>query len=165
MSKEMLPGGKIVNTHSLKGEVRIYPYCDSAEFLCDVKKMYIDQECYAVATARVHKGQALVRFKGIDHISKAEPLIGKMVYFKKQEVPLEEGQFYIDDIIGLPVIDIDSGVEYGKVISVFPTGANDVFEVKGEGKNYYVPKIDDVVKEINLKEQKILIRPLEGLFE
>ena len=165
MSKEMLLGGKIVNTHSLKGEVRIYPYCDGAEFLCDIKKMYIDGESYTVASARVHKGQALVRFKGIDHINKAEPLIGKQVYFKKQEVPLDEGQYYIDDIIGLPVIDIDNGAEYGKVISVFPTGANDVFEIKGESGTYYVPKIDDVIKEINLKEQKILIRPLEGLFE
>ncbi|MBQ7094942.1 MAG: 16S rRNA processing protein RimM [Clostridia bacterium] len=164
MSKELLQAGKIVNTHSLKGEVRIYPYCDSAEFLCEVKKMYIDNEAYTVASARVHKGQALIRFKGIDHINKAEPLIGKLVYFKKHEVPLEEGQYYIDDIIGLDVIDIDTGTIYGKVVSVFPTGANDVFEVKGD-KTYYVPKINDVVKQIDLINKKILIRPLEGLFE
>lgn len=164
MSKELLQAGKIVNTHSLKGEVRIYPYCDSAEFLCEVKKMYIDNEAYSVASARVHKGQALIRFKGIDHINKAEPLIGKLVYFKKHEVPLKEGQYYIDDIIGLEVVDIDNGTVYGKVISVFPTGANDVFEVKGD-KTYYVPKINDVVKQIDLSNKKILIRPLEGLFE
>lgn len=164
MSKELLQAGKIVNTHSLKGEVRIYPYCDSAEFLCEVKKMYIDNEAYTVASARVHKGQALIRFKGIDHINKAEPLVGKLVYFKKKDVPLEEGQYYIDDIIGLEVIDIDNGITYGKVVNVFPTGANDVFEVKGE-KTYYVPKIDDVIKEIDLDNGKIVIRPLEGLFE
>ena len=164
MKKELLQAGKIVNTHALRGDLRIYPYCDGPEFLCDVKKLYIDDTPYTVASAKVHKGQALIHLKGIDHINQAEPLVGKLVYLKKSEVPLEKGQYFIDDIIGLTVEDIDSGELYGKVTDVITTGANDVFEVTGD-KVLLVPKIDDVVIEIDLKKEKVLIRPLQGLFE
>lgn len=164
MEKDLLQAGKIVNTHALRGEVRIYPYCDSAEFLCSVKKLYIGNECYKVTSARVHKGQAIMHFKGINRIEEAEPLVGNLVYFDKKDVKLDEGQYFIDDIIGLTVEDIDTGEIYGKVTDVFPTGANDVFEVTGE-KVVLIPKIDEVVLEINLDQQTIKIRPLQGLFE
>lgn len=164
MKKELLQAGKIINTHALRGEVRIYPYCDGADFICDLKTLYIDQQPYKITSARVHKGQALVHFKGIDRVEEAELMVGKPVFFNKKDVDLEDGQFFIDDIIGLQVEDIDTGEIYGKVTNVIPTGANDVFEVKGD-RLLLVPKIDDVVKEINLEEERILIRPLEGLFE
>ncbi len=164
MGKELLQAGKIVNTHAIRGDVRIYPYCDGAEFICELKTLYIDNAPYKVTAARPHKGQALVHFKGIDRIEDAEPLVGKIIYFNKKDAKLDENQFFIDDIIGLTVEDIDTGEIYGTVSNVFPTGANDVFEVKGE-RTLLVPKIDDVVIEINLKEQRVLIRPLEGLFE
>jgi 16S rRNA processing protein RimM len=164
MKKELLQAGKIVNTHALKGEVRIYPYCDSAEFLCDVKKLYIDDQAYKVTSSRVHKGQALIHFKGINSIEDAEKIVGKLVYFNKEDVALEEGQYFIDDIIGLQVEDIDTGEVYGKVTDVITTGANDVFEVTGD-RVLLVPKIDDVVRDINLDQQVIKIRPLQGLFE
>ena len=105
-----------------------------------------------------------MKFKGVNTIEDAEALLGKLVYFDKKDVSLEEGQYFIDDIIGLTVEDIDTGEVYGKVTDVFTTGANDVFEVTGD-RVLLVPKIDQVVLEINLKQEKILIRPLEGLFE
>lgn len=83
---------------------------------------------------------------------------------KKAEVPLARGQYFIDDIIGLTVEDADTGLIYGKVTNVITTGANDVFEVTGE-KVLLVPKIDEVVIQIDLKLKKIKIRPLQGLFE
>lgn len=164
MEKELLEAGKIINTHALKGEVRVFPYCDSADFLCEVKKLYIDGTAYKVNAARVHKGQALIKFKGINSIEEAETLLGKVLYFDKKDIALEEGQFFINDIIGLTVQDIDTNEIYGKVTDVFTTGANDVFEVTGD-RVLLVPKIDQVVLEINLKKELILIRPLEGLFE
>ncbi len=164
MEKELLEAGKIINTHALKGEVRIYPYCDSADFLCQVKKLYIDGQSYKVNAARPHKGQALIKFKGINSIEEAEALLGKMVYFSKKDINLDEGQYFIDDILGMTVQDIDTDEVYGKVTDVFTTGANDVFEVTGE-RVLLVPKIDSVVLNIDLNKKQILIRPLEGLFE
>ncbi|MBQ8893044.1 MAG: 16S rRNA processing protein RimM [Clostridia bacterium] len=164
MEKDLLQAGKIINTHALKGDIRIYPYCDSAEFLCEVNKLYVDGQCYKVTAARVHKGQALVHLKGINKIEDAELLVGKLAYFDKNDVALDEGQFFIDDILGLTVEDIDTGEVYGKVTDVIPTGANDVFEVTGN-KVLLVPKIDEVVIDIDLENEVIKIRPLQGLFE
>ncbi len=164
MEKELMLAGKIVNTHALRGDIRIYPYCDSAEFLCDIPRLYIDNTPYRVSQARVHKGQALLHLKGIDSIDDAEAVVGKSVYFEKSDVELDDGQYFIDDIIGMEVVDIDTNEIYGKVSSVFPTGANDVFEVTG-ARVLLVPKIDEVVIEINLDERQIKIRPLKGLFE
>lgn len=164
MARDLLQAGKIINTHALRGDMRIFPYCDSAEFLCEVKKLYIDNEPYKVTAARVHKGQALIHLKGIERIEDAEKLVGKFVYFDKKDVDLDEGQFFIDDILGLTVKDIDTDEIYGKVTDVITTGANDVFEVTGD-RVLYVPKIDEAVIEIDLENEVVLIRPLQGLFE
>ncbi len=164
MSKELLQAGKIINTHALRGDMRIFPYCDDADFLCRVKKLYVDNQPYQVTTARVHKGQALIHLKGIEKIEDAEKMVGKFVYLNKKDVNLEDGRYFIDDIMGLEVQDVDTGEVYGKVTSVIPTGANDVFEVTGD-RVLLVPKIDDVVITIDLENEVIKIRPLQGLFE
>jgi 16S rRNA processing protein RimM len=153
MKKELLQAGKIVNTHALRGDLRIYPYCDGPEFLCEVKKLYIDDTPYTVTSAKVHKGQALIHLKGIDHINQAEPLIGKLVYLKKDEVPLDEGQYFIDDIIGLSVKDVDTGEIYGKVTFLdMPliyyrvhggnvTGGETTFNQKMKWRRYLIEKL------------------------
>lgn len=165
MKSNLLKAGKIVNTHSLRGEVRIYPYCDDAEFLCEFESLYVESEIMDVVSSRVHKGQALVKFDGINSINDAEKLVGSIVYIDKDEVELEEGRYFIEDIKGLDVYDVDTNELYGKVINVIETGANDVFEVKNDEKILLVPKIDDVIKEIDLEKGIILIKPIKGLFE
>ena len=165
MKNNLLKAGKIVNTHSLRGEVRIYPYCDDADFLCEFDSLYVENEIMDVVSSRVHKGQALIKFDGIDSINDAEKLVGKIIYIDKDEVELEEGRYFIEDIKGLSVYDIDTNELYGKVINVIETGANDVFEIKSEDKILLIPKIDQVIKEINLEKGIILIKPMKGLFE
>lgn len=165
MKNNLLKAGKIVNTHSLRGEVRIYPYCDDADFLCEFDSLYVENEIMDVVSSRVHKGQALIKFDGIDSINDAEKLVGKIIYIDKDEVELEEGRYFIEDIKGLSVYDIDTDELYGKVINVIETGANDVFEIKSEDKILLIPKIDQVIKEINLEKGIILIKPMKGLFE
>ena len=163
---ELLVAGKIVNTHALRGEVMIYPYCDSAEFLCEFDRLFIDGDEYEIKNARVHKGQALVSFKGVDSVESAQALIGKLVHIDKDDIELEEGRYFIEDILGLHVYDSQSGVCYGKVVNVIETGANDVFEVKDDsGKTRLVPKIDDVIDSIDLESGRIDITPLKGLFD
>lgn len=165
MNENLLKAGKIVNTHSLRGEVRIYPYCDGPEFLCEFDYLYVENNKMKVISSRVHKGQALIKFEGINNINEAETLVGSMVYIDKDDIELEEGRFFIEDIKGMTVKDVETDEVYGKVINVIETGANDVFEVKSEEKILLVPKIDDVVKEIDLESKVILIKPIKGLFE
>lgn len=164
--EDLLVAGKIINTHSLKGEVRIYPYCDSAKFLCQLKHIFINNNRIDIRAAREHKGQALVKLDGIDDIESAKLLIGSLVYIDKNEIELEAGRYFIDDIIGLTVIDFNTSQNYGNVINVIATGANDVFEVKPpEGKTLLIPKIDDVVKEIDIENGIIRITPIKGLLD
>lgn len=166
MKNDLLKAGKIVNTHSLRGEVRIYPYCDDADFLCEFESLYVENNIMDVVSARVHKGQALIKFEGINNINDAKTLVGKTVYIDKNEVELEEGRYFIEDIKGLSVYDIDTNEFYGKVTNVIETGANDVFEISSpENKSLLIPKIDDVIKDIDLDKGIILIKPIKGLFE
>ena len=165
MKDNLLKAGKIVNTHSLRGEVRIYPYGDGPEFLCEFDFLYVEDKKMKVTSARVHKGQSLIKFEGVNSINDAESLVGSIVYIDKDDVELEEGRYFIEDIKGMTVKDIDTDEIYGKVINVIETGANDVFEVKSENKILLVPKIDDVVKDIDLESGIILIKPIKGLFE
>lgn len=165
MKNSLLKAGKIVNTHSLKGEVRIYPYCDGPEFLCEFDTLYVENNEMEVISARVHKGQALVKFDGINSINDAEQLVGSIVYINKNDVELEEGRYFIEDIKGMIVKDIETDIIYGRVINVIETGANDVFEVKSENKILLIPKIDDVIKSIDIENNEILIKPIKGLFE
>ena len=162
----LLVAGKIVNTHALKGEFRIYPYCDSAEFLCEFERLFIDGTEIGIESAKVHKGQALIKFDGVNSVNEAQSLVGHLVYISRDDIELEDGRYFIEDIKGLAVIDADTHVEYGTVINVIETGANDVFEVKSpDGKILLVPKIDDVIKEIDVERKVILITPIKGLFE
>lgn len=165
--KKMMETGKIVNTHGIKGELKVMPWCDYPEFLCEFDTLYIGNEkkAYTVEGARVHKNMVLLRLSGIDTPEAANMLRNAVVYIDREQVELDEGSYFIQDIIGLEVRDADSGKEYGKITDVLQTGANDVYEVKKDGKTLLVPAIEDVVTEMDIENGVMLIRPLEGLFD
>lgn len=168
MKKQFLDSGKIVGTHGIRGELRIEVWCDSPEFLCQFKTLYFDEngtESIKVKS-RPHKNIVLCKIDGIDTIEQAERLRGKIVYINRDDIKLEDGVNFVQDLIGLEVKDADSGISYGKLTDVFRTGANDVYEITDkDGKTYLAPVIDDVIIETNVDEGYVLIRPLKGLFD
>lgn len=165
--KNMLESGKIVNTHGIKGELKVVPWCDYPEFLCEFDTIYIGKEKtpYTVDSARVHKNTVLIRLSGINTPEAANALRNKIVYIDRNEIELEEGTYFIQDIIGLTVKNADTGKIYGEIKDVLQTGANDVYEIKNGDKTYLVPAIEDVVIETDIDNSIMLIRPLEGLFD
>lgn len=168
MKKQFLDSGKIVGTHGIKGEVRIDPWCDSPEFLCAFKKLWLDENGteFIEVKSRPHKNITLAKIKGVDTIEAAEKYRGKVVYINRDDINLAEGVHFVQDLIGLEVKDADKGTVYGKISDVLRTGANDVYEIKdAEGKTYLAPVIDDVVKEINIDGGYILIVPMKGIFD
>lgn len=166
MLKQYLEAGKIVGTHGLKGEVRIDPWCDSAEFLCKFKKLYYaDKTEISVVSARPHKNIAIVLFKGITSVEQAELLRGKIVYIDRKDAHLPKNTYFIQDIIGLKVYDADTDKEYGEVTDVMKTGANDVYQITKDGRDYLIPVIPDVVIKTDIENGILLIRPLEGIFD
>lgn len=168
MKKQFLDSGKIVGTHGIKGEVRIDPWCDSPEFLCAFKKLWLDENGteFIEVKSRPHKNITLTKIKGVDTIEAAEKYRGKVVYINRDDINLAEGVHFVQDLIGLEVKDADNGKVYGKISDVLRTGANDVYEIKdSDGKTYLAPVIDDVVKEINVKDGYVLIVPMKGIFD
>ena len=168
MKKQFLDSGKIVGTHGIKGEVRIDPWCDSPEFLCAFKKLWLDENGteFIEVKSRPHKNITLTKIKGVDTIETAEKYRGKVVYINRDDINLAEGVHFVQDLIGLEVKDADNGKVYGKISDVLRTGANDVYEIKdADGKTYLAPVIDDVVKEINVNDGYVLIIPMKGIFD
>lgn len=168
MRKKFLDTGKIVGTHGIKGEVRIDPWCDSPEFLCAFKKLWLDENGteFIEVKSRPHKNIVLCRIKGVDTIEAAEKLRGRVVYINRDDINLADGVHFVQDLIGLEVKNADSNTVYGKITDVLRTGANDVYEITdSNGKKYYAPVIDDVVKEININDGFVLIVPMKGIFD
>ncbi|MGN0585693.1 MAG: ribosome maturation factor RimM [Oscillospiraceae bacterium] len=166
--KQFLEIGKIVAVQGLKGEVRVEPWCDSQEFLCEFDTLYFDKGATPVEIQRSHphKNIVLMKIKGTDTVEQAQLLRNKILYMDRNDVELEEGCYFVQDLIGLEVIDADSGVSYGKICDVTETGANDVYHIKdSDGKIRLIPAIPDVVLDTNITDSKMIIRVPEGLFD
>lgn len=168
MRKQFLDTGKIVGTHGIRGEVRIDPWCDSPEFLCAFKKLYLDEngETFVEVKSRPHKHIVLAKIKGVDTIEQAERLRGNIIYINRADIQLDEGVNFVQDLLGLEVTDAESGRVYGKITDVLRTGANDVYEITDDsGKKYLAPVIDEVIRETNVDGGYIKITPMKGLFD
>lgn len=160
--------GKIVSTHGIRGQLRVDPWCDTPQFLCQFKKLYSKDGnvCFDVTSAYVQKRIVIITIKGVDTVEKAEQMRGKILYIDRDDITLEEGTYFIKDLLGLKVIDVDTGLYYGKLTDVFKTGANDVYQVTSDtNKNHLIPAIDEVIIETDIKGKELRIRPIKGLFD
>ena len=165
--KRYLEIGKIVAVQGLKGEERVEPWCDSPEFLCEFDTLYFGKEKTPVeiVRSRPHKNIVLMKIEGVDTPEQAQTLRGRLLYMDRNDVELEEGTYFVQDLIGLEVSDADSGEVYGTLTNVTATGANDVYQIKNGDKEYLIPAIPDVVVKTDIEGGKMLIRPIEGLFD
>lgn len=167
MKKQFLEVGKIVGTHGVRGELRVNPWSDSPDFLTDFKALYFDEGAEKIKVkCRPHKNIVLMTVEGVNTVEEAEKFRGKILFINRDDVHLPEGRNFVQDLIGCKVLDADdNALEYGEIKDVFKTGANDVYTVKKEGKEYLVPVIDSVVVEKNVDEGYVLVRPMKGLFD
>ncbi len=168
MKKQFLEIGKIVATQGIRGEFRVQYYCDSAEVLCDFDTLYLDKGKTEVTVQRAypHKNIVVMKLEGIDKIEQAQPLVGKLLYLNRDDAELEEGLYFIQDIIGLTVKDADTGEVYGKISEVYQNGASDVYSIrKDDGRELLFPCIDEVVISTDIDAGEMIIRPLPGLFD
>jgi len=160
--KRFLEAGKIVNTHGIKGEVKIQHWCDSPEFLCGFEKLYINQAPFKVLSARVHKGMVIVLFEGINSVNMAMPLKNSIVCIDREDVQLEEGAYFLADIIGLPVFDEASGKNIGLLSDVLDYPASRIFVVAGETERL-IPDVPEFVKKVDVEGGRITVHLIEGM--
>lgn len=168
MKKERLEVGQIVNTFGIKGFVKIYPYVDDISRFDNLKKVHIkskkNDEELQIEEIKYQKNMVLVKFKGIETVENAEKLRSSFVEIDRADaIPLEEGQYFIADLLGLDVF-LDTGEKLGVLEDIYNAGSSDIYVVKNElGKQFLLPYIDEVIKQINLEEGKIIVHIIEGL--
>ena len=170
MRREYLEVGKIVSTHGIRGEVRVDPWCDGPAFLKQFKTLYYDkngEKAVAVASCRPHGNIAILKLKGVDTVEAAAALRNKVLYMARADASLPENHYFIQDLIGCRVFDADeTDRQYGVLTDVSTTGANDVWHVTDDGgREYLLPAIPPVVIDADIDNERILIRPLKGIFD
>lgn len=169
MIKDYLELGQIVGIHGIRGEMRINPWCDSPDFARGFKTVYFtadENNPVKVLACRPHGNIILMKLDGIDTVEKAEKLRNKVLYIRRADANLKDGVWFIEELIGCDVFDVDNNTLYGKITDVSETGANDVWHITNdEGKEFLIPSIKEVVIEVDVKENFVRIRPLKGIFD
>lgn len=168
MRQKFIETGKIVGTHGVRGELRAEPWSDSPEFLKSLKNLYTDggKTKLPLVSSRVHKGQVLLKLQGVDTVEQADALRGKVLWLDREDVTLEPGRFFLQDLIGLKALDGNTGREYGVLKEVIPTGANDVYRIRNSaGKDFLFPAVSHMIKQIDLEQETIWLLPIPGIFD
>lgn len=166
--KQYLEIGKVNNTHGIRGEVKLAMWCDDISYIKQLKYLYLDdtgKDRLTLLSARQQKNIAILKFDSITSIEQAENLKNKILYCNRDDAVIDEDSYYLADVIGCVVKDVDSGAEYGKIVDVMNYGAGDIYDVKNGSKHYLIPAIDDVVKNVDVANGFILIKNMRGLFE
>ena len=163
MKNRFLEAGQIVNTHGVQGEVKIVPWCDSPEFLCSFDTLYIDGAPVTVRASRPHKGNVLARLEGVEDVNAAMRLKNKVVSIDRTGVVLPEGRHFLADLIGLRVIDDDTGEELGILEEVLTPPAHEVYVVRGGGKEYLIPAVDAFLRGTNVDAGWVRVHRIEGM--
>ena len=170
MIKAYLELGQIVSTHGVRGEVKVNPWCDEPSFARQFQTVYFGKNGESpvkVLSCRAHKNVILMQLEGIDSIEKAEGLRNKMLYIRRADAALRDGVWFIEELIGCSVLDADDHtVCYGTLTDISKTGANDVWSVTdGQGREYLLPAIKDVVIDADVANDRVYIRPLKGILD
>lgn len=160
--------GKIVNTHGFRGDVKAQAWSDSPEVLTKLKQVYFKKKSDYIKTkvqkASVHKGMVLLKLEGIDDFDSANALRETVIYADRNDIPKAKDSYFIVDLIGLDVIDFETGKVYGKIKDVMQYGIHDIYTVETEKGEVLVPAVAEFVKEISL-EKGIFIKAIEGMFD
>ncbi len=162
--------GEIVTVFGIKGEVKVYPWADYPQFLEEFDTFYIQKnrmkyEAMEAESVRTQKNMVIIKFAGIDDVDTARKLVGKTLYLDRDEIELEEGSYFVADLIGCTVIDDDKDSVIGTVVSVDNFGASDVYTIRnGEGGEFYFPAVDEFLVSTDIEEKKIRVKVIEGMF-
>lgn len=160
--------GQIVNTFGIKGMVKVKPFTDDIRRFDRLKKVYIEKQKvkdeYEIEEVKYHKEMVLIKFKGIENLEEANLLRNYYLFVNREdEEPLEEGRYYIVDMLGLEVYT-DEEMLLGNLEDIFNTGSNDIYVVRDErGKQILLPATKEVIKSVDIENKRMLVHLLPGL--
>ncbi|MCL2096881.1 MAG: ribosome maturation factor RimM [Oscillospiraceae bacterium] len=174
---EYIEAGKITSAHSFHGEVKIQSWCDTPGFLLRFETFYLDKtggSFITVEKIRAANNLLIASFKEIKDEESAFKFKNRILYIKKRDANLEDGVYFVEDLINLPVFDFDTGEKYGVLSDIFNGGAGDIYVVRTDikeknkkniekTKEVMIPNVREFVKKVSLAEG-VFITPIEGMF-
>jgi len=146
----------------------VEPWCDAPETMLTLKTIYSDADgrnALTISTMRIHKRLALIKLEGVDSIPEAEEFRGRILFADRRNIPVPDGGWLIQDLLGAAVFHADTGKTLGTLCEVSTTGANDVWHIEKHGKIALVPAVDEVVVNVDIEAGRIELRPIPGMME
>ena len=166
--KRYIECGKIINTHGCHGGLKLESWCDSPEILASFERIFIKKAgAYAefkVKKSAIFKQFVLFDLAGVADMDAALALKNTVVYADRDDFELEEGDYFIADIIGCDVVDADNGTVYGKLSEVVNRGASDIYVVKTEKGEAMIPAVDEFIDRVEVGKA-VYVRPISGMFD
>lgn len=160
--------GTIVNTQGLKGDVRVYPATDYRERFEEMDFLYIEGEKgeFDIEKVRYKKNLVILKFKGYDHINDIEKFKNKDVFIEKlSQEELEKDRYYVEDLIGLDVVDLNKG-HLGKLVEIIQNPAHDIYLIELESKKrVMVPAVDQFIKSTDIEKKVITVELIDGFID
>jgi len=162
MKLEFIEAGQIVNTHGVRGEMKLNTWDVDVELLRACKTFYIDGKAVQPKGARIHKNCLLFQLNGVNDMNAALTYKGKIVSLRRDDIDVEDGFFFPDELVGVEVLDAADDRSLGKIAEVIAYPSHDVYVVKGE-KEFMVPAVPAFIAEIDEKATVMKIHVWEGL--
>lgn len=169
---QYLEVGKIVNTHGVRGEIKVVPLTDDPKRFNKLKSAFIADEVtenmqkYSFESVKYQKNFVILKLKNIDNANEAEKFRNKFIIINREDaVKLPEGSYFVCDLINSEVFD-ENNNRLGVLVDVLQTGSNDVYVVRDEKKKeILIPALKSVVKEISITDKKIIVELPQGLVD
>lgn len=156
-----IDAGKIVNTHGVRGEVRIEVWLDSPALLKRCGRVFLGGEEKKILSAREHKGFLIAQLEGVTDVNAAQALKNRVLQIARADARLPKGSFFLQDILGAAVVD-ESGAEIGKLAEVMETPAQRVYVVQGETE-HLIPAVPAFILNTDAEKGVITVRLIEGM--
>ncbi|MDR3209704.1 MAG: ribosome maturation factor RimM [Oscillospiraceae bacterium] len=170
MCAALIEGGKVVNTHGVRGEIKILPWTSAPNMLSQFRKFTVGGAEYAVLSARVQGGSVVASLAGVTSLEAANALRGQVVYIEKDAAPLAEGERFVADILGLRAVDDATDADFGVIRDFLSLPSNDVYVIEADGEHdgsprreILIPAVPAFVRELNPEGGYVRFRRIEGM--
>ncbi|MCL2004436.1 MAG: ribosome maturation factor RimM [Oscillospiraceae bacterium] len=159
----------MTGVHGVRGELKVRPWCDGADFLLPFRRFALElpgggeKRVRRTEGARPHQGFLLLKLEGVDTREDAQALRGCVLYFDRAEASLPEGTHFLSDLLGLTAVDPD-GAEIGTLTEVLQPPAHDVYRITGpDGAEHWVPAVPEFVKRLDIENRRVVVALIEGM--
>jgi len=161
--------GKVIRPHGLRGLLRVRSFARSEDSFLDAGTVFLGSVSgevheYTVSSVKPHKNILLMELEGLNSSDEAEGYRGADILIRQEAIAGEDDTYFWHELLGLKVY-LDTGEYLGGIFRIIPTGSNDIYVVKEGSKEFCIPAIHEVVKEIDLENGTMIISPMEGLLD